>query len=62
MADAIGSIKKYSSQEIDDAYRNKYIFENEFMERWESEKLDAIICPAYYHAGFKHEDENELSF
>jgi Amidase len=58
----IRRLKKYTREDIDRIYRLKEKFDNEFTERWQAEKLDAMICPPYYHAAFKvNADKNELA-
>lgn len=56
-------VRKYSPEEIDDTYRRKIRFEKDFKNRWETEKLDAFICPATFHCAFlSNEKENEPAF
>ena len=53
----LDQIHEYTRDEIDDALRAKDKIDNDLNERWQTEKLDACISPAYYHSAFKHEDD-----
>lgn len=54
-------IKEHSSKEIDEVLVDKIKFELHMEERLRTEGIDAIICPTFYHAAFKHEDAPDLS-
>ena len=41
-----------SYDDIDELYRERIKFEDDIHERWRTEKLDALICPAYYHSAY----------
>jgi fatty acid amide hydrolase len=60
MALTMDWVKNYTSDEIDEILRAKDRFERHFNERWDSEKLDGIISPAYYHCAFKNEDDADM--
>lgn len=63
VAELLGLLRPYTTHEVDDALRRKARFVNDFQRRWEEEKLDAMICPAFYHSAFKsNEWSNELAF
>jgi len=53
-------MKEYTSREIDEVLIDKVKFEVHMAKRFALEGIDAVICPAYYHSGFKHEDAADL--
>ena len=52
-ADNLKNIKEYSSEEIDEAFFKKMELEREFNQRWREEKIDALICPSFFHSAFE---------
>jgi hypothetical protein len=62
MAQSVRCIKDYTAEDIDEIYKLKDRFCNEFYERWQAEKLDAVISPAFFHAAFKASDvKNDIA-
>lgn len=63
MANDLRCLKDFNREEIDRVYSLKAKFCAHIAERWEAEKLDAVISPAYFHAAFKANDkDNKLAF
>ena len=57
MAMVMDWVHEYTRDEIDNALRAKDNIDNDLNNRWQTEKLDACISPAYYHSAFKHQDD-----
>lgn len=53
-------VHEYTRDEIDEALRAKQRIVRDINHRWQVERLDACISPAYYHAAFKHEDDADM--
>ena len=62
MAKTGATLKKYSSDEIDNLGRRNARFERYFKQRWDNLKLDAVICPTFPHCSYKHAQQKELAF
>jgi Asp-tRNA(Asn)/Glu-tRNA(Gln) amidotransferase A subunit family amidase len=60
MAMVMDWVHEYTREEIDEALRGKQRIERDINHRWQVERLDACISPAYYHAAFKHEDDADM--
>ncbi|CDW76780.1 amidase family protein [Stylonychia lemnae] len=54
--------KECSRDEIDDVLRRKARFTEDFIQRWEDMKLDAMISPTYPTCAFKFEDQEDIGF
>jgi len=59
---SMATLKKFTKDEIDTVLRRKARFETRFKEIWDDLQLDGMLCPAFPHAAFRHEDSDELGF
>ena len=50
-------LREHTGAEVDEVLRKKAEFEKDLANRWETERLDAILCPAAVDCAFKRDDE-----
>jgi fatty acid amide hydrolase len=52
----MGALRTYSDDDISQVLRNKVRIQKEIKGNWDALQLDAMICPSFYHSGFKSKD------
>ena len=52
--------RPFNPEQIDDILCNKRNFEKLVKSKWDTLKLDALICPTNYHSAFKIKDVSDL--
>jgi Asp-tRNA(Asn)/Glu-tRNA(Gln) amidotransferase A subunit family amidase len=53
VAAQLSCFREFDTMERDDIYRAKIKYELKFKQRWQENKLDAMICPANFHSAYK---------
>ena len=61
IAHAFGTVKPYTSKEIDTVMRAQKRMEQKFEQKWKDQNLDIVICPSSYHCAFRNREVEDLS-